>query len=137
MVEIALDFAFMSVSQQSLTKLLIDMDSTGVYHKNMRVSILPKTPLGKWSTGLALVFLVLFVAFLLLVASGQRGGETFFSNLMLTIPMLFAATSGVFAFLTGLIGVIRNRETSILVFLAMLIGLFVLIFWLGEIVFPH
>jgi hypothetical protein len=113
------------------------MYSTDVYAKNMRVSILPKTPLGKWSTGFIVAFVLLFVAFLLLVASGQRGGETFFSNLVLTIPMLLAGTSGVFAFLTGLISVIRNRERSILVFLAMLIGLFVLLFGLGEIIFPH
>ena len=103
----------------------------------MRVSILPKTALGKWSTGLIVAFIVFFVAFQLLVASGQRGGETFFSNLVLTIPILLAGTSGVFAFLTGLIGVIRNRERSILVFLAMLIGLFVLFFCLGEVIFPH
>jgi len=56
---------------------------------------------------------------------------------VLTIPILLAGTSGVFAFLTGLIGVIRNRERSILVFLAMLIGLFVLLFCLGEVIFPH
>jgi hypothetical protein len=103
----------------------------------MRVSALPKTPLGKWSTGLALAFLVLFIAFLLLVASGQQSGETFFSNLVLTIPMLLAGTSCVFAFLPGLTGVIRNRERSILVFLAMLIGLFVSFFGLGEIISPH
>jgi len=103
----------------------------------MRVSILPKTPLGKWSIGLIVAFIVFFMAFQLLVASGQRGGETFFSNLVLTIPILLAGTSGVFAFLTGLIGVIRNRERSILVFLSMVIGLFVLLFWLGEVIFPH
>lgn len=103
----------------------------------MRVSILPKTPLGKWSIGLIVAFIVFFMAFQLLVASGQRGGETSFSNLVLTIPILLAGTSGVFAFLTGLIGVIRNRERSILVFLSMVIGLFVLLFWLGEVIFPH
>ncbi len=103
----------------------------------MRVSILPKTPLGKWSTGLIIAFIVFIVVFQLLVVSGQRGGKTFSSNLVLTIPILLAGTSGVFAFLTGLIGVIRNRERSILVFLAMLIGLFVLFFCLGEVIFPH
>ena len=80
---------------------------------------------------------VFIVTFQLLVLSGQRGGETFFSNPVLTIPILLAGTSGVFAFLTGLISVIRNRERSILVFLAMLIGLFVLLFWFGEVIFPH
>ncbi len=41
-----------------------------------------------------------------------------------------------FAFLIGLIGVIRNRERSILVFLPVLIGLSVLLFCLGEVIFP-
>lgn len=58
-------------------KLFISMYSVDIYNKSMRVSVLPKTPLGKWSTELALAFLVLLIAFLLLVASGQRGGETF------------------------------------------------------------
>jgi hypothetical protein len=103
----------------------------------MRVIILPKSYLGKWSIGLIAAFAVFFVIFQLLVASGQRGGETFFSNLALTIPMLLAGTSGVLAFLTGLIGVIRNRERSILVFLAILVGFFILLFSIGEVVFPH
>jgi hypothetical protein len=103
----------------------------------MRVIILPKSYLGKWSIGLIAAFAVFFVIFQLLVASGQRGGETFFSNLALTIPILLAGTSGVLSFLIGLIGVIRNRERSILVFLAMLVGFFILLFSIGEVVFPH
>jgi len=103
----------------------------------MRFSIVPKTTLGKWSTGLIVALIVFFAAFQLLVASGQRGGETFFSNLILTIPILLAGTSGVFAFAIGLVDVVRNRERSILVFLAMLIGFFVLLFGLGEVLFPH
>jgi len=120
-----------------LRKLLIDMYSTDAYNKSMRVTILPKTPLGKWSTGFIGAFVVFFVTFILLVASGQQGGDTFFSNLVLGIPGLLAGASGVLAFLTGLIGVIRNKERSILVFLAMLIGLYVLVFGLGEVIFPH
>ena len=103
----------------------------------MRVSLLPQSALGKWSVGLLAAFVVFFAVFELLVASGQRGGETFFSNLALTIPILFAGASGVLAFVTGLAGVVRNRERSILVFLAMLVGLSVLLFWIGEVIFPH
>jgi len=105
--------------------------------RSMRISLLPQSALGKWSVGLLAAFAVFFAAFGLLVASGQRGGETFFSNLALTIPILLAGTSGVLAFVTGLIGVIRNRERSILVFLAMLVGFLVLLFCVGEIMFPH
>ena len=103
----------------------------------MRVHFKPKTTPGKWAVGLIIVFVVLLASFQLLVASGQRGGETFFSNLILTIPMLIAGISGVSAFATGLIGIIRSRERSIAVYLATLIGLLVLLFVVSEIIFPH
>lgn len=98
---------------------------------------LPKTLLGKWSVGLIIIFFLLFATLQLLVASGQRGGAKIFSNLVLAIPGLLMGVSGVLAFLTGIIGIIKSKERSILVFLATAIGLFVLTFWLGEILSPH
>lgn len=73
-------------------------------------------------------FGTLFGIFLLLVASGQHGNETFFSNLALSVPVLLASISGMVAFLSGLAGVIWKQERSALVSLAMFIGLFVLVF---------
>ena len=104
---------------------------------SMRISLKPKTTMGEWSTGLIIAFFLFFAVFLILVASGQRGGGTFFSNLALTIPMLLAGVSGVSALVTGIIGIVKSRERSVLVFLVTVIGLFVLIFSLGEILFPH
>ena len=103
----------------------------------MKVYFTPKTTLGKWSVVLIIAFIVLMVAFQLLVASGQRGGKTFFSNLILAIPMIVAGISGISAFVTGIIGIIKSRERSVIVYLAVLIGLFVLLFWAGEVMFPH
>jgi len=103
----------------------------------MKVHFIPKTKLGKWSIGCIIGLVVCFVLFLLLVESGQRGGDTFFSNLLLTIPMFLAGISGVAAFLTGIIGIIKSKERSVFVFLATTIGLFVLWWILGEIIFPH
>ena len=116
---------------------IIDMSPPDIYNKIMRVNFMPKTLLGRWSAGLIAGFFLFLVSFLLLVASGQRGGDTFFSNLVLTVPILLAGTCGVSAFLTGLIGIIRSKERAILVYLAVAIGFFVLFFWLGEIIFPH
>ncbi|NIT04412.1 hypothetical protein GTO10_05950 [Candidatus Saccharibacteria bacterium] len=99
--------------------------------------ILPSTPLGKWTVGLTAFFFLLFGTFQLLVASGQRGGATFFSNPLLAIPGLLMGISGIAAFFTGAFSVVRSKERSILVFLATLFGLFVLIFVLGEILYPH
>jgi hypothetical protein len=98
---------------------------------------LPQTLLGKWSVGLIISFLLLFVLAQIIVATGQRGGDTFFSNLAISIPMLLAAICAAAAFFTGIIAIIKSKERSIPVFLTTLMGLFVLIFCLGEIISPH
>jgi len=103
----------------------------------MKVDIMPKTVPGKWSVWLIAVFIVLFASFRLFVVAGQRGGEGFFDNLLLAIPMLLAGISGIASFFTGLLGVTRYRERSILVYPAMIIGLCVLLFTVAEIAFPH
>ncbi|MFC1938777.1 hypothetical protein ACFLWM_01295 [Chloroflexota bacterium] len=71
------------------------------------------------------------------VLLGQRGGDTFFSNPSLAIPILLAGISGIAAFITGLISIIRDKERSISVYLAVAFGFVTLVFVLGEIIFPH
>ncbi len=70
-----------------------------------------------------------------LVAAGQTGGDTIFSNLFLSIPALGAAalTAGAFA----AFAVVRRRERSVLVLAAMIFGLLVLVFVVGEVASPH
>ena len=103
----------------------------------MRISLKPKTTMGKWSTGLIIAFFLFSAVFGILVASGQRGGDTFFSFTALTIPGLLAGVSAVSALVTGIIGIVKSRERSVLVFLVMAIGLDLLILLLGEFLFPH
>ena len=103
----------------------------------MRITVLPKTSWGKWSVGLIVALILFFVLFVILVASGQRGDEKFFSNLLLTVPMLLAGTCGVAAFVTGLIGIIKSKERSILAYLAIFIGFEIMVFGLGEFLVPH
>ncbi len=76
---------------------------------SMRISLKPKTTMGKWSTGLIIAFFLFFAVFLILVAAGQPGGDTFFSNLALTIAMLLAVVSGVSALATGIIGIAKKQ----------------------------
>jgi hypothetical protein len=53
------------------------------------------------------------------------------------VALIIGLASGIAAFVTGLISIIKSRERSILVFLAVIVGLLVLIFCLGEVIFPH
>jgi hypothetical protein len=71
------------------------------------------------------------------IASGQRGGDTFFSRPALAFPMLFAGISAVCAFFTGITCIIRNRERAIFVYISTVIGFIILLWGLAEIIFPH
>ena len=103
----------------------------------MSVFYKPITSLGTWSARLMVASLLFFILFFAIVASGQEGGDTFFSNLSLTIPMLIAAVLAICAFFTGIISIIRDRERAIFVHISTTIGFFVLFFFLAEILFPH
>jgi len=103
----------------------------------MKIELIPKTSLGKWSVGLIVFFFLLLSLFYFLCASGERGGANFFSNPKLSVTALLMAFSGILAFFFGVLSVAMDKERAVLVFLAALIGLFVLIFCLAEIIFPH
>jgi hypothetical protein len=101
------------------------------------ITIMPRTALGKWSLGLTGGLIIFFALLVLLAATGQTGGETFFSNLALAIPGLLAAACGIAAFCTALISIFRKKDYAILVFLTGFIGLLVLLFVAGELIYPH
>jgi len=87
----------------------------------MRITILPKTPLGRWSVGLVIALIVLFAVV----------PEVANRPLEVAASSGFACLAGA-ALVTGLISVIKNKERSILVFLTMVIGLFALIIAVGQ-----
>ena len=97
----------------------------------------PKTSLGKRSAWLLVALAVFMGVFRTNVLLGQRGGDTFFSNPSLAIPILLAGISGIAAFITGLISIVRKKERSIAVYLAVAVGLIVLIVALAQIISPH
>lgn len=97
----------------------------------------PSTRPGWWSVGLSVGFLVFFCLFQTLVASGQRGGETFFSNPWLALSILTAAVSAIAAGATAAVAIFWRRERSFFSVVALFLGLFVAVFVLGEIVVPH
>jgi hypothetical protein len=115
----------------------IDMGWWDLHNQRVNVYFLPKTFLGRCSWWLIVAFILLVIAFELLAAVGQRGGETFLDNLALAIPIFLAGICGICSFITGAIGIFKSKDRSILVFLSTLLGLFVLIILVGEIAIPH
>ena len=103
----------------------------------MKSKLMPKTKLGKWSVAFTFFFIFFLVIFFFIVNLGQRGGETFFSNLLLAIPITLSGIFGVFSFFTGIISIIRDKEREFLVYASTLLGLLVLVFVLLEVLFPH
>jgi hypothetical protein len=107
----------------------------------MKSKLLPTTTLGKWTIGLVIASLLLFVVFLIEVATGLRGGDTLDlsdpSQLWPAMPMLLAGFFVLLAMVTGVIGIVKSRERSVLVFMSAALGLFVLFLVLGEFLAPH
>lgn len=98
---------------------------------------MPHTKLGKWSVGSIGVFFVSLLLFFILVATGQRGGDTFFSNPVLTIPILTAGAFGVAAFVVGILAIVKQKDHAVLVYLSIVIGAVVTIFIFAELLLPH
>ena len=93
---------------------------------------MPKTNLGRWSAGTLIAFLGVFGLQLLLVASGHRDGEPYFSNPYLAVNGILAGLSALGTFFTGVFAIWKQGERSASVYIATFIGLLVLVFVVGE-----
>lgn len=109
------------------------MESRPKHPHRARFHLLPVTRLGWWAGGLLTAFAALLLVFYSLVAAGQRGGDEFFDNLWLALPIIAAGLSGVLAGAIAAVAVGFRRERSLLAFLALILGLFVVLFWFAEI----
>jgi hypothetical protein len=87
--------------------------------RNVRISILPKASLGRWSVGLAAAFILFFVLSQVILGPGPA----YNMPLAYTLTIVVAGI-GVAAFVTGLISIIKSKERSILVFLTTAIGFY-------------
>ena len=94
----------------------------------MQISLLPKSRLGTWSVGLSIFFLVVCI-FLYIFAELLK---VISSHVLITVVGATSVIAQIIAFSVGIITVIKNKERSSLVFLAILLGLVVLGFILGD-----
>jgi hypothetical protein len=88
----------------------------------MRISILPKSLLGWWSVGLCVASILFFALFVVILGPGPD----YNMPLAYTLTVVLTGIS-VAAFVIGLLSIMKRKERSILVFVAMAIGLYSLI----------
>ncbi len=104
----------------------------------IRNLFIPKTRLGFYSIVAILLFIGLFIiGRSVVIKRGPFEHPSFFNDPIPAAITIVAGLFGVSALVAGLVAVIKGKERAIPVVLAALVGLFVLIFWLGEILGPH
>ena len=106
--------------------------------------ILPKTTIGKWSVGLIVAMLLLFIigaSFTNSLYKSVPSGGTILADIAarpaLALTMLAGMAAGTSALITGLLAIIRQKEHALLVYVSSLIGALLVLFLTGEIFFPH
>ena len=104
----------------------------------------PKTTLGKWSVVLIVVMSVLFfigTSFTNTLYKSIPAGETIFADIVarpaLALTMLTGMGAGISAFITGLLAFSKQREKALLTYASTSIGALLMLFLIGEIIFPH
>jgi len=108
-----------------------------------KVKFLSKTTLGKWSVVLIIVMPVFFyvgmsfVDFYESVSAGKTILQDIVTRPGIALPMLIGFVCGIVAFFTGIIGIIRKKDHSVLVFLSTAMGFLMVLWCLAEILFPH
>ncbi len=100
---------------------------------------MPKTLVGKWSVWLGAAMLGLIFVVPTLDATfynSVEAGDTIFEDLtirpFLAIPALLGMLSGIMAFITGLIALIRHKERAVLVYISTGLGALLLLFMIGD-----
>jgi len=108
----------------------------------MIIKLIPKTILGKWSIVLIVIMPVFFyigmsfVSFYESVPAGKTIPHDIVVRPGVALSMLAGFISGIAAFFTGIVGIIKKNDNSILIFLSTVAGFLVLLWCLAQILFP-
>ena len=102
---------------------------------------MPNSKVGKWSVGLSIAFVALMaLSFLVAVAIGGDAAVVAASPLLsiLNVTLNFTLNlAGLLSLLLGIFTIIKYKEWLVCKYLAVLYGLALLMFVLGEFLFPH
>jgi hypothetical protein len=106
--------------------------------------MMPISILGKWSVGLIIAMPIFFIIGTLFTNSLYKSvpaGDTILADITkrpaLALTMLAGMVSGIIAFMTGLLAITIKKEKAVFVYLSSLIGALLILFLIGEVLFPH
>lgn len=123
--------------------LSVEFDEREIVMAQSSWRILPKSMPGKWSVALIVAMPVLFLigtSFASSYYESVPAGDTLLADIAarpaLALTMLAGMISGIAAFITGLLAVVRQKETALLVYASTLVGALVTLFLAGQIIFP-
>ena len=108
----------------------------------MKLSFIPKTTLGRWSVGLIIAMPIFFyigmsfVSFYESVPAGKTIPHDIVARPGVALSMLAGFISGIAAFLTGIVGITRRKDHSVLIFLSTVLGFLMLLWCLAQFLFP-
>lgn len=86
------------------------------------MGLLPKTHTGRWAFGLSVAFIVLIAVKIIA---------------FLPLPTFSIAAIGLGGFIIGIVAIFKNKDRAILTFLAILVGLVIMLWIVLEFIFPH
>ena len=88
----------------------------------MKLSLLPKTTLGKLAVGFSIVFIILIFVKI------QNS---------LPVPTFAIAALGLVGFTIGIVAIFKNKDRAILNFIAIIVGVVIILWTAAELMFPH
>ena len=105
---------------------------------------MPGTVQGTWTVGLIVAMPILFIigssfsnSLYELVPSGRTILADIAARPYLALTMLAGMATGIAAFIVGLLAIIKYKENALLVYVSTVIGGLLMLFLVGELVFPH
>lgn len=107
----------------------------------MKIDFMPQSRSGKWSVGFGIALVILMALSLIFaVAIGGDPAVIAVSPLLSILNVALNLTlnlAGLLSLIVGIYTIIKHKEWSVWKPLAALYGLAVLMFLLGEFLFPH
>jgi len=102
-----------------------------------KIVFIPKSNFGLLSLIAILLFGIFLTIFYIFVYLGERGGETFFSNMKLAIPITIAGLSGTLSFLFGIVAIFQKKDRSVFLYISTVLGFLIFLYIIAEIFSTH